>query len=313
MEAAHVVDEATGQASATISGEKGRKKRKRRRDEVETTDTLSKSIAEPAPVKKPKKWKNKQRVLVFCARGITYRCRHLVNDLKILMPHSRTDSKLDRRDKLPVINEICEMKNCTKCMFFEMRKKKDIYMWISNVPDGPSAKFLVENVHTMNELKLTGNCLKGSRPLLSFDPSFGGAPQLELLRELFTQVFSTPYHHPKSKAFVDHTLHFSVLDNRIWFRNYQIVDSGGGLTEIGPRFVLQLIKVFSGSFGGPTLYENPQYITPNAHRRATKLAAAFRYKNRVEAKKSLGKRRADETRGLPQDPLEDIFNEPTDT
>jgi ribosome biogenesis protein BRX1 len=129
MEAAHVVDEATGQASATISGEKGRKKRKRRRDEVETTDTLSKSIAEPAPVKKPKKWKNKQRVLVFCARGITYRCRHLVNDLKILMPHSRTDSKLDRRDKLPVINEICEMKNCTKCMFFEMRKKKDIYMW----------------------------------------------------------------------------------------------------------------------------------------------------------------------------------------
>ena len=25
-------------------------------------------------------------------------------------------------------------------------------------------------VHTMNELKLTGNCLLGSRPLLSFDP-----------------------------------------------------------------------------------------------------------------------------------------------
>ena len=25
-------------------------------------------------------------------------------------------------------------------------------------------------VHTMNELKLTGNCLLGSRPILSFDP-----------------------------------------------------------------------------------------------------------------------------------------------
>ena len=25
--------------------------------------------------------------------------------------------------------QICEMKNCTKCVFFEMRKKKDIYMW----------------------------------------------------------------------------------------------------------------------------------------------------------------------------------------
>ena len=32
----------------------------------------------------------------------------------------------------------------------------------------------------------------------------------------------------------------------------------------GPRFVLNLIKVFEGSFGGATLYENPNYITPNA-------------------------------------------------
>lgn len=73
---------------------------------------------------------------------------------------------------------------------------------ISNSPHGPSAKFLVQNsefvhlqswsvehniccmpcskrwfyiivpftVHTLAELKMTGNCLKGSRPLLSFDP-----------------------------------------------------------------------------------------------------------------------------------------------
>ncbi len=32
----------------------------------------------------------------------------------------------------------------------------------------------------------------------------------------------------------------------------------------GPRFALQLIKVFEGSFGGDTLYENPHYVTPNA-------------------------------------------------
>ena len=28
--------------------------------------------------------------------------------------------------------------------------------------------------------------------------------------------------------------------------------------------MLNLIKVFEGSFGGATLYENPNYITPNA-------------------------------------------------
>ena len=31
----------------------------------------------------------------------------------------------------------------------------------------------------------------------------------------------------------------------------------------GPRFVLNLIRVFEGSFGGSTLYENPQYQSPN--------------------------------------------------
>ena len=35
-------------------------------------------------------------------------------------------------------------------------------------------------------------------------------------------------------------------------------------SSIGPRFVLNPIKVFDGSFGGRTLYENPRYVTPNA-------------------------------------------------
>lgn len=55
-----------------------------------------------------------------------------------------------------------------------------------------------------------------------FVQGFGGAPHLEVLRELFTQVFSTPYHHPKSKPFIDHIIHLGILDNRIWFRNYQV-------------------------------------------------------------------------------------------
>ena len=67
-----------------------------------------------------------------------------------------------------VVNEIAEMKNCNKCILFESRRKTDLFVWVGGVPRGPSAKFAVENVHTMAELKMTGNCLKGSRPLLSF-------------------------------------------------------------------------------------------------------------------------------------------------
>ena len=133
-------------------------------------------------------------------------------------------------------------------------------------------------VHTMNELKLTGNCLLVSRPLLLFDPVrlllqkiamvdfyvggfiaimcrinqdfilrifvpsnlsfppifvfyfflvftvFYWLPHYSLIKELFIKIFSTPYYHPKSKPFIDHMFHFGLLDNHIWFRNYQVWD-----------------------------------------------------------------------------------------
>ena len=36
-------------------------------------------------------------------------------------------------------------------------------------------------------------------------------------------MFSVPYLHPKSQPFTDKVYTFSVLDNRIWFRNYQVM------------------------------------------------------------------------------------------
>uniref|UniRef100_A0A8C5AKD7 Ribosome biogenesis protein BRX1 homolog n=1 Tax=Gadus morhua TaxID=8049 RepID=A0A8C5AKD7_GADMO len=158
--------------------------------------TAQQEIVVPAPVSMGK-WKNKERVLIFSSRGVNFRTRHLMNDLRTMMPHSKADTKMDRKDKLFVINEVCEIKNCNKCLYFEAKKKQDLYMWMSNSPHGPSVKFLVQNIHTLAELKMTGNCLKGSRPLLSFDPKFDKEPHLALLKELFTQTFATPHYHPK--------------------------------------------------------------------------------------------------------------------
>lgn len=94
----------------------------------------------------------------------------------------------------------------------------------------------------MGELKLTGNCLRGSRPLLSFDPTFDEKPHYTILKELLIQIFGVPNHHPKSQPFFDHVYTFAVLDNRIWFRNFQILSEDGALAEIGPRFVLNPVS-----------------------------------------------------------------------
>ena len=68
-----------------------------------------------------------------------------MEDLRTLMPHSKSDSKMHRKKEgsLFVANEIAEMKNCNKCVLFESRRKRDLYLWMANVARGPSAKFQV--------------------------------------------------------------------------------------------------------------------------------------------------------------------------
>lgn len=278
-----------------------KKKKQKVREDVVLKPTIS---SEDIP-KTQTKWTNKERVLVFSSRGISYRGRHLMNDIRTLMPHAKSESKMDKKDQLFVINEMCEMRNCSKCIYLEAKKKQDLYMWLSNVPRGPSAKFLIENLHTMSELKMTGNCLKGSRPLLSFDQEFDKEAHWSLLKELLIQTFSTPNHHPKSQPFFDHVYTFSIADNRIWFRNYQILEEDGSLAEIGPRFVLNPIRIFEGSFGGPTLFQNPHYVSPNDLRHLMRKRGAQKYMSRIQAKKSLEMRRGQPS--YETDPTDDVF------
>lgn len=144
----------------------------------------------------------------------------------------------------------------------------------------------------MDELKFTGNCLKGSRPFLSFDAQFDSTPHHRLMKETLKQVrsgsasvirvlfaykhhhqiFGTPKGHPKSKPFIDHVFSFYILDNKIWFRNFQLSEEKiegqkkpeRVLVEIGPRFVLSPVKILSGGFQGVPIYENEHYVSPNA-------------------------------------------------
>jgi len=40
---------------------------------------------------------------------------------------------------------MCKMSHCNKCILFDGRLQRDLYMWFSNSPDGPSIKFNVES------------------------------------------------------------------------------------------------------------------------------------------------------------------------
>jgi ribosome biogenesis protein BRX1 len=266
---------------------------------------------------------NKQRCLVFSSRGVTARARHVLEDIRQLIPHHQKEVKLDTKDDPRVVNEIAEIKSCNSALYFESRKRSDLYLWASKTPHGPSAKFLVSNIHTMDELRLTGNTMLGSRPILSFDSVFDTQPHFMLLKPMFIDIFGTPRGHPKSKPFIDRVMSFYVADGKIWVRNYQILDAANGdkkaqaaaeltgaeatqLIEVGPRFVLNPIRIFAGSFGGPTLYLNPKYISPNTIRQANKANKGNKYQARKDA---VSFRKEKEEVFKPQlDELADTFN-----
>lgn len=319
-------------------------------------------------------YRNKQRVLILASRGITARYRHLMDDLRRLIPHHKKDSKLDAKDDLRAINEIAAQKSCSTVLYLEMKKHRDLYMWLSRAGGGgvggvgggaddeaagsrsrrvtsssvagPSVKFLVSNVHTMDELRLTGNCMLGSRPLLSFDRAFDSAPHLQVIKALLVDVFGTPRGHPKSKPFVDRVMNFSVADGRIWIRNYQIAElaahgmmagsvaaaaavpstrealevglergekvaddakSSLNLVEIGPRLVLTPIRIAEGSFTGESLYLSSSYVSPSQTRANEKLDKRDRHLARMAADDRRLQRFVENQ--MPENEVADVFRD----
>lgn len=309
---------------------------------------------------------NKQRVLILSSRGITARYRHLLEDLKNLIPHHKKDNKLDTKRDLKVVNEIAEMKSCNQIIYLDTRKHTDLYMYLGQTPNGPSVKFHVVNVHTMDELKLTGNCMMGSRPLLNFDSQFNDKEHWQLIKGLLTDVFGCPRFalllltyrcdprlltatlhlplphlrspppSPEATPKANHSLTESCpssssktayvslcsvashapstlsahppLPACTGVRNYQILDKSDRedgksthLVEIGPRMVLMPIRIFSGSLGGATLYQNPTFVSPNEERSQFKKRKGDRFTERVQ--RTANKKQMDAAMKLPPDEL----------
>jgi hypothetical protein len=66
----------------------------------------------------------------------------------------------------------------------------------------------------MEELKLTGNHLKGSRPLLTFSTNFDEQPHWKLVKEMLTQVH---YYFDNWHVTPYYTCCSAVLDQSILF------------------------------------------------------------------------------------------------
>ena len=128
------------------------------------------------------------------------------------------------------------------------------------------------------------------------------------------------------RVHVDHLVLTSVclLPAQIWVRNYQILEQqpetakeahqakitiglteSTSLVEVGPRFVLAPIRIFRGSFGGQTLFQNPDFVSPNEIRAQEKEMKGHSYDDRKESQKQRKERKSRLV--LPTDPLDSVF------
>ena len=226
-------------------------------------------------------WKNKQRVLILSSRGIKAKGRFLLKNLTSLLAHHKRETKVEKNAGIKEqIETSCELKDCQNVLFFEQRRERT-YLYLAKHGKGPTMKFLMEDVTTAEELKFSGNCLKYSRPILSFDESFDQDPKLIIFKQLIRDAFGIPKFHPKSQPFVDKVFHFGFFEDKIYFRNYQIVYNSSAtekkivnkdlkVNEIGPRFTLTLSYIQENFFNGKLLYTNPKFKTITEERRDIK-------------------------------------------
>lgn len=82
-------------------------------------------------------------------------------------------------------------------------------------------------------------------------------------------------------------------------------DSTTSLVEIGPRFVLNPIRIFRGSFGGQALFHNQDFVSPNQVRSLERQGKGQAYEMRKDAQKKRKMRKEDLV--LPEDPLDSVF------
>ena len=227
---------------------------------------------------------NISKVMVLMKRGISPVIRHFQHDFCQLLINPVKSPKFKGKNYV-MLNELADQKNCNVILLFETRHSTQHYLWFALTPGGPSMCFFVENIHSIEELHLIGNCKPETRPLLFFDPLFNSTTPLKIAKEIFKQTFGPPY--DGTSKIVDTAISFFYADGHIWVVRYQIMfdQDPPNLFEAGPRFCLQPVLILGGSFCGKEIYKNPDFVPP--HKRESNKPITNSANQEIEAKNTV--------------------------
>ena len=251
--------------------------------------------------------------LILSGKQMVGKHFELMQDFLSILPHAKKEDRVSD-DEFYFLDETAFDNHCDTVILFETRARKtEPYLWIARCPDGPSITMFIEEEESIQALQLLGNCLKGSRPILLFDPSFDSddSPNslaFKIAKELFIRAFSVPFQDPRSKPFVDHTLSFFRNDNYIEIRHYQIHWDDESLLEIGPRVTFRPISIFQGAFKGHKIWKDKTFISPNKLRKEEKKKKS-EARNRERDHQAVREERKSKIE-KPKNPMKGLFKPP---
>ena len=240
---------------------------------------LQQQKADEKPVEKKA---HVHRPMIVGNKGMIHATAEILDDVRKCIPHAKKDVKITQED-FKEMKEIASDMHCDTVALFETKHHLEPYLWLADAANGPTICFFMEEGKSIYDLGLVGNPMKGSRPLLFFDPAFDKTNVLKLSRNLLQRLFEVPFNDKHSKPFVDRTMSFFTEDNKIIIRHYQIQwdTDPTRLVEVGPRITLVPIFILADVFRGHKIWKNATWESPTAQRRdERKQSALAKQRNR---------------------------------
>lgn len=180
--------------------------------------------------------------VILSTRGATAKIRHLMKDISKLVKVEE-EQKWDMGKDYGELKNLIEINECDSMLFFRSTRRSDD-LWVG-VLNGMSVLFRMHNVFTVKDCNFPVNSFRDCGYVLMFSKEFDEIEHLRCAKNVIDHVF-------QSNEIKDKALCFFYLDGFIWVRCYKI---GKKLEEIGPRFVLEVLKVFEKCFEGKVLYK----------------------------------------------------------
>lgn len=181
--------------------------------------------------------------MIISTRGADPSTKTTIRDLNYMID-SVLEDNFDVRKDVSLLVKYMDVNDCENCVYFEISKRFN-RLWIAT--QDITIRFNILGHKSIFDLSTVNNYHKNAGHAILFTKDFDEDENLKIVKRVIETAFGC-----KDGAQKERALCFYYNNGSISVRNYLIKE----VAEIGPRFELELERIFEGCFKGKKVYEN---------------------------------------------------------